>query len=97
MEVVAKENWVTIMDHEQGEKKEEFVDDPMVVPRRIMERWSPQSVEDLPDAFCGSLTFLLSFTLCSESFDGYENPNVNGSFRWKVLILCQSNNLIIFG
>ncbi|CAA6669456.1 unnamed protein product [Spirodela intermedia] len=61
MEVVAKENWVTIMDHEEGQKKEEFVDDPMVVPRRIMERWSPQSIEDLPDAFCGGWVGYFSY------------------------------------
>lgn len=53
MEIVAKENMVTVMDHEEGQKKEEFVDDPTVVPRRIMERWNPQSIDDLPDVFCG--------------------------------------------
>ncbi|KAK6145275.1 hypothetical protein DH2020_022095 [Rehmannia glutinosa] len=37
MEIVAKENMVTIVDHHEGQRTEEFVEDPMVVPRRIME------------------------------------------------------------
>ena len=60
MEIVAKENWVTVLDHEDGQRKEEFVDDPMTVPRKIMERWNPQSTDDLPDAFCGTLNFHLA-------------------------------------
>lgn len=53
MEIVAKENVVTILDHEGGKKTEEIVDDPMVVPRRIMEEWKPQLIDELPEAFCG--------------------------------------------
>jgi anthranilate synthase component 1 len=44
---------VTIMDHEVGCRTEEIVDDPMTVPRRIMEGWRPQLVDGLPEAFCG--------------------------------------------
>ncbi|KAG8371483.1 hypothetical protein BUALT_Bualt13G0092400 [Buddleja alternifolia] len=33
-------------------RTEEFVEDPMVVPRRIMEKWKPQRVDVLPEAFC---------------------------------------------
>ncbi|CAA6669441.1 unnamed protein product [Spirodela intermedia] len=61
MEIVAKENMVTVMDHEEGQKKEEFVDDPTVVPRRIMERWNPQSIDDLPDVFCGGWVGYFSY------------------------------------
>lgn len=61
MEIVAKENVVTIMDHEEGKKVEEFVEDPMGVPRRIMEDWSPQIIDELPDAFCGKLVRNLFF------------------------------------
>jgi anthranilate synthase component 1 len=50
---VAKENMVTIMDHEEGRRTEEIVDDPMTVPQRIMEGWTPQLVDGLPEAFCG--------------------------------------------
>ncbi|OMO76234.1 Anthranilate synthase component I, PabB-like protein [Corchorus olitorius] len=53
MEIVAKENRVTVMDHEQGCLTEEIVEDPMLIPRRISENWKPQLTEDLPDAFCG--------------------------------------------
>lgn len=54
MEIVAKENMVTIMDHQEGRRTEEFVEDPMIVPRRIMERWKPQCIDELPEAFCGN-------------------------------------------
>lgn len=61
MEIVAKENSVTVMDHEKGERTEEVVDDPMVVPRRIMEKWSPQLIEDLPNAFVGGWVGFFSY------------------------------------
>ena len=53
IEIVAKENMVTILDHEEGCRTEEIVEDPMVVPRRLMEGWTPQLVDELPEAFCG--------------------------------------------
>ncbi|KAM1141532.1 hypothetical protein EV1_041096 [Malus domestica] len=61
MEIVAKENKVTIMDHEEGRMTEEFVEDPMVVPRRISEGWSPQLIDELPDAFCGGWVGYFSY------------------------------------
>uniref|UniRef100_A0A1D1Z9P8 anthranilate synthase n=1 Tax=Anthurium amnicola TaxID=1678845 RepID=A0A1D1Z9P8_9ARAE len=61
MEIVAKENNVTIMDHEEGQKREEIMDDPMVVPRRIMERWTPKTVDDLPDTFSGGWVGYFSY------------------------------------
>lgn len=53
MEIVAKEHKVTIMDHEEGRLTEEFVEDPMVIPRRISEDWKPQLIDELPGTFCG--------------------------------------------
>lgn len=53
IEVVAKENLVSIMDHEEGHRKEEVTEDPMQVPRNISEGWRPQILDDLPDVFCG--------------------------------------------
>lgn len=53
IEIVAKENMVTIMDHEEGTRTEEIVDDPMTVPQRIMDGWRPQLIDELPEAFCG--------------------------------------------
>ncbi|VVB05822.1 unnamed protein product [Arabis nemorensis] len=51
MEIVAKENKVTVMDHVRGTVNTEEVEDPMVIPRRISETWKPQLIDDLPDAF----------------------------------------------
>jgi hypothetical protein len=53
MEIVAKENKVTTMDHEKGTVTEQIVDDPMEVPRSIMEGWHPQQIEELPETFSG--------------------------------------------
>lgn len=53
IEILAKENVVTILNHEEGKRTEEIVEDPMTVPRRIMEKWRPQLIDELPDAFCG--------------------------------------------
>ncbi|KAF4346657.1 hypothetical protein CsatB_030035 [Cannabis sativa] len=61
IEIVAKENMVTIMDHEEGCRKEEIVEDPMTVPRRIMEGWTPQLLDELPEAFCGGWVGYFSY------------------------------------
>ncbi|KAG5537052.1 hypothetical protein RHGRI_024486 [Rhododendron griersonianum] len=53
MEIVAKENMVTIMDHREGRRTEEYVEDPMVVPRLIMGKWKSQRLDELPESFCG--------------------------------------------
>ena len=73
MEIVAKENMVTIMDHRKGERKEEIVDDPMSVPRRFTENWKPQRMDELPEAFCGEL---LSFRFLIA-------PSKSGLFRFQ--------------
>nr|AAU84989.1 anthranilate synthase alpha 2 [Camptotheca acuminata] len=53
MEIMAKENAVTIVDHESGRVTEKVVDDPMTIPRSISESWKPQFLDELPNAFCG--------------------------------------------
>ncbi|KAL8093611.1 anthranilate synthase alpha subunit 1, chloroplastic [Apium graveolens] len=61
MEVVAKDNRVTIMDHEEGLLTEKIVDDPMEIPRSISEGWKPQLLDELPDAFCGGWVGYFSY------------------------------------
>ncbi|XP_022729191.1 anthranilate synthase alpha subunit 2, chloroplastic-like [Durio zibethinus] len=61
IEIVAKENMVTIMNHEEGRRIEEIVDDPMTVPQRIMEGWNPQRVDELPEVFCGGWVGYFSY------------------------------------
>ncbi|MCD7462754.1 Allatostatin [Datura stramonium] len=61
MEIVAKENMVTIMDHLEGSRTEQFAEDPMIIPRRIMERWKPQCIDELPEAFCGGWVGYFSY------------------------------------
>lgn len=61
MEIVAKENNVTILDHFRGKLTQQVVEDPMSVPRIISESWKPQMINGLPDAFCGE-KFILFIT-----------------------------------
>ncbi|KAA8543748.1 hypothetical protein F0562_022075 [Nyssa sinensis] len=61
VEIVAKENLVTIMDHQEGKRTEELVEDPMQVPRSIMEKWKPQRIDELPEAFCGGWVGYFSY------------------------------------
>ncbi|KAK6145479.1 hypothetical protein DH2020_022299 [Rehmannia glutinosa] len=61
MEVVAKENKVTILDHDAGTIIEKIVEDPMTIPRSISEGWRPQLIQDLPDALCGGWVGFFSY------------------------------------
>ncbi|CAK9326258.1 unnamed protein product [Citrullus colocynthis] len=61
MEIVAKENKITILDHKKGRLTEEFVDDPFMVPIKISEQWKPKSIGGLPDTFCGGWVGYFSY------------------------------------
>ncbi|KAM3281525.1 anthranilate synthase alpha subunit 2, chloroplastic isoform X1 [Capsicum chacoense] len=58
--LVAKENMVTIVDHFEGSRTEEFLEDPMINPHKIMEKWKPQCIDELPEAFCEQKHALLT-------------------------------------
>lgn len=65
MEIVAEENLVSILDHEEERMTEEVVADPMSIPQRIMEDWTPQLIDDLPNIFCGNIpSFTIIIYLC---------------------------------
>jgi len=66
MEIVAKENKVTIIDHESGNLTEKFVDDPIMIPKEISEGWKPCLIDELPDAFCGKHFWIIisSYNKC---------------------------------
>nr|CAB3492625.1 unnamed protein product [Digitaria exilis] len=61
MEIVAKANHVTVMDHEMKSRREHFVPDPMKIPRSIMEQWTTEITDGLPDAFCGGWVGFFSY------------------------------------
>lgn len=80
MEIVAKEHKVTIMDHEKGQVTEQVVDDPMQIPRSMMEGWHPQQIDELPESFSGEQPsllrqredlMLLMMLLCESSHFGF--------------------------
>jgi len=80
MEIVAKANHVTVMDHEMKSRREHFVPDPMKIPRTIMEQWNPQITDGLPDAFCGTLF----------------PPSSYSGFRMRMLaVICVSQIVVI--
>ncbi|XXG75394.1 hypothetical protein AAC387_Pa07g3910 [Persea americana] len=80
MEIVAKDNKVTIMDHEEGSRTEEessTEEDPMEIPKRIMRGWkwsrpsqSQLTGHDLPadDAFCGGWLGYFSYGTATERY-----------------------------
>ncbi|KAI3815997.1 hypothetical protein L1987_15681 [Smallanthus sonchifolius] len=61
IEIIAKENNVTIVDHKKGSFVEKVVDDPMEIPKSISDGWEPQLVDDLPDTFCGGWVGYFSY------------------------------------
>jgi hypothetical protein len=53
MEIVAKENRITVLNHEEGTRVEKTSEDPLGEPSEIASKWQPVPVDGLPDVFCG--------------------------------------------
>ncbi|XP_048490118.1 anthranilate synthase alpha subunit 2, chloroplastic isoform X2 [Beta vulgaris subsp. vulgaris] len=62
MEIIAKENLVTTINHREGWKREELSEDPLIIPQRITDKWSPQCMDELPQqVFCGGWVGYFSY------------------------------------
>ncbi|XP_076931159.1 anthranilate synthase alpha subunit 1, chloroplastic-like [Bidens hawaiensis] len=61
LEIIAKENSVTIVDHEKGSSIQKVVDNPMEIPKSLSDGWKPQLLDDLPDTFCGGWVGYFSY------------------------------------
>ncbi|KAL8242228.1 hypothetical protein R6Q59_012530 [Mikania micrantha] len=61
IEIIAKENNVTIVDHEKGSSVQKVVDDPMEIPKTLSDGWEPQLLDGLPDTFCGGWVGYFSY------------------------------------
>ncbi|XP_076919415.1 anthranilate synthase alpha subunit 1, chloroplastic-like [Bidens hawaiensis] len=61
VEVIAKENNVTIMDHNKGSLIHKVVDDPLEIPKSLSDGWKPQLVDGLPDTFTGGWVGYFSY------------------------------------
>lgn len=53
LEVVAKEELVTVLDHANGTRDEKISEDPLQIPVELSEDWRPATVDGLPNCFCG--------------------------------------------
>ena len=53
IEIVAKANVVTVLNHAEGTCSESVSDDPMTTPVDLSKEWKPVTVKGLPPAFCG--------------------------------------------
>ncbi|KAI3734933.1 hypothetical protein L6452_14415 [Arctium lappa] len=61
IEIMAKENNVTIVDHTKGSLIEKVVDDPLEIPKGLSDGWKPQLLDGLPDTFCGGWVGYFSY------------------------------------
>ncbi|KAG0571817.1 hypothetical protein KC19_VG045300 [Ceratodon purpureus] len=61
MEIIAKEDCITILNHEKGTREEKISDDPMNEPAEIASKWEPVKIDSLPDVFCGGWVGYFSY------------------------------------
>ncbi|WVZ07099.1 hypothetical protein V8G54_020445 [Vigna mungo] len=96
MEIVAKENVVTVMDHMEGHRSEEITEDPMVVPRRIMEKWRPKLIDELPETVfsCDTMRCVEKKKLpfFNAAIDDRNLPNIHLGLYDNVIVFDHVNN-----
>lgn len=61
MEIIAKEDRITILNHEEGTREERVSEDPLNEPTVIAANWEPVKVDGLPDIFCGNVASCLGW------------------------------------
>lgn len=61
MEIIAKEDRITILNHETGTREEKISDDPLNEPSEIASKWEPVKIDSLPDVFCGGWVGYFSY------------------------------------
>ncbi len=62
---MAKENQITVLDHEEGTWVEKTSEDPLGEPSKIASNWQPVPIDGLLDMLCGESpnSFALLITL----------------------------------
>eukprot|EP01025_Chloroclados_australasicus_P055525 TRINITY_DN6745_c0_g2_i3.p1 TRINITY_DN6745_c0_g2~~TRINITY_DN6745_c0_g2_i3.p1 ORF type:complete len:611 (+),score=77.88 TRINITY_DN6745_c0_g2_i3:52-1833(+) len=53
MEVLAKGNNVTIINHQTGTRQQSVEDDPLLIPKQLASNWTPVVPNEIPQQFCG--------------------------------------------
>ncbi|XP_024375616.1 anthranilate synthase alpha subunit 1, chloroplastic [Physcomitrium patens] len=61
MEIIAKEDRITILNHEEGTRVEKQSDNPLNEPQEIASKWNPVKFDSLPDVFCGGWVGYFSY------------------------------------
>ncbi|MCO5550639.1 hypothetical protein L7F22_004128 [Adiantum nelumboides] len=61
IEVIAKGELVTILNHEMGTRTEQCMEDPMKAPSEIALNWKAAAIEGLPNIFCGGWVGFFSY------------------------------------
>jgi anthranilate synthase component I len=71
MEFIAKQNNVTVLNHETISVDKKKVDDPMSEVEALSSTWKPVKVDGIPDTFCGNIiipTYTYDFFLSPSLF-----------------------------
>ncbi|KAH7292545.1 hypothetical protein KP509_29G073700 [Ceratopteris richardii] len=61
LEMIAKGNTVSILDHEKGSRIKQITEDPMKVPSELTSKWKAVAIDGLPNVFCGGWVGFFSY------------------------------------